>query len=91
MVEPVGTCERAEHKPGSLRSGPHGRHLRYCVRMKLRSECRCPKLAKENFTTSRNCVKTCYLAIQKLGLKCVKIFQKMFVFQKFLLPLQPAN
>ena len=52
---------------------------------------RCQKHAKENFNTCRNCVKTRVLAFQKRGRKCVNFLQKMFAFQKFLLPLQPVN
>jgi len=57
----------------------------------LRPKPASPKLAKENFNTFRNCVKTRDLAFENCGRKCVKFPQKMFAIQKFLLPLHPAN
>ena len=36
-------------------------------------------------------MKTRNLAFQNLGQKCVKFLQKVFGFQKKLLPLQPVN
>ena len=54
-------------------------------------EVRCPKCTKENLTTCRNCMKTRYLAYQNFGPKCENFLQKMFVFQKKLLPLHPNN
>ena len=51
----------------------------------------CRKCVYKNFITIRNCMKIRNLAFKNSGRKCVKFFQKMFVIQKFLLPLQPIN
>ena len=51
----------------------------------------CRKCTDKNFITMRKCVKIRTLAFKNSGRKCVKFFQKMFVIQKFLLPLQPIN
>ena len=50
-----------------------------------------PKCEKEIFNKVRNCVKTRNLAFKFFGPKCWKFLQKMFVFQKNLLPLHPLN
>ena len=49
------------------------------------------KCAYKNFNTFRKCVKIRYLALQNAGRKCVKFLQILFVFQEFLLSLQPNN
>ena len=74
-----------------FRSSPYFVFLRLWRCCVLFQNTVCRKCAHKYFITIRKCVKIRTLAFKNIGRKCVKILQKVFAIQKFLLPLQPIN
>ena len=95
MVERAGHLSERSINQDRCGASHMASPLCYCTRMELRFDLRakrkCQKCAKENFITSCNYVKKRDLAFENIGRKCVKISQKVFAIQKFLLPLHPIN